>query len=212
MSKVSLKTQNIAPLSLLMLATLLVAHFITIGSVDLTVVSSMSSDAGLLGIFGTVCVLLSYLMPADWKHKLVFFRYRDVLPGHRFIKLSEKDPRINSKQLAELVSDKGEYADSPTAQNQLWYQKIYRPYKDREEIASVHKSFLLYRDAMVVTLFLIVAVGAVQVFSLSSLQEVINIKGLICIGFVWLLFVVAAQNSGKRFVTTSVAVWLTQIK
>ena len=211
MSKVSLKAQNIAPLSLLMLAALLVAHFVTIGSVDLTVVSSMSSDAGLLGIFGAACVLLSYLLPAEWKHKLVFFRYRDALPGHRFIKLSERDPRIDSKQLAELVSDSGEYTDSPTAQNQLWYQKIYRPYKDRAEIESVHKSFLLYRDAMVVTLFLIVAVGAVQVFSLNSLQEMINIKGLICIGFVWLLFVFAAQNSGKRFVTTAVAVYLAPV-
>lgn len=87
MSKVSLKTQNITPLSLLMLSTLLVAHFVTIGSIDLTVVSSMSFEAGLLGIFGAACVLLSYLIPAEWKHKLD----RDALPGHRFIKLSEKD-------------------------------------------------------------------------------------------------------------------------
>jgi hypothetical protein len=209
MSKVSLKTQNIAPLSLLMLSTLLVAHFVTIGSVDLTVVSSMSSDAGLLGVFGAVCVLLSHLLPAEWKHCLVFFRFIDVLPGHRFIELSKKDARIDGAQLEMVISDHCQSIDSPTKQNQLWYQTIYRPYKGRTEIASVHKSFLLYRDAMVVNLFLLMALGAAQLMTLN-LKELIDLTGLISIGLFWLLFTIAAQNVGKRFVTTAVAVFLTE--
>lgn len=209
MSNVSLKTQNVAPLALLMLAVLVVAYFVTIGTIDITMLSSWSSDAGLLGLFGTVCILLSYLIPAEWKHMLIFFRLQDVLPGHRFIQLSEKDPRIDSEALAVCLELSCVDSNNSVKQNNLWYQKIYRPHRDRAEIASIHKSFLLYRDAATVCLFLLVIVSVTQLL-LENFASVIGVKGLVVIAVFWVAFVLAAQNAGKRFVTTSVAVFLTE--
>jgi hypothetical protein len=209
MSKVSLKTQNVAPLALLMLSVLVIAYFVTIGTIDITMLSSLSSDAGLLGIFGVVCILLSHLIPAEWKHMLVFFRIQEVLPGHRFIKLSEKDSRIDSQALAECLELSCVDSNNPVKQNNLWYQKIYRPHRDRTEIASIHKSFLLYRDAATVCLFLLVIVSVTQLL-LENFTSVIDVKGLVVIALFWVTFVLAAQNAGKRFVTTSVAVFLTE--
>lgn len=209
MSNVSLKTQNVAPLALLMLSVLVVAYFVTIGTIDITMLSSLSSDAGLLGIFGAVCILLSHLIPAEWKHMLVFFRIQEVLPGHRFIKLSEKDSRIDSQALAECLELSCVDSNNPVKQNNLWYQKIYRPHRDRAEIASIHKSFLLYRDAATVCLFLLVIVSVTQLL-LENFTSVIDVKGLVVIAVFWVAFVLAAQNAGKRFVTTSVAVFLTE--
>lgn len=209
MIKVSLKTQNIAPLSLLMLTVLVVAHFVTIGSIDITILSSWSSDAGLLGLFGTVCILLSHLIPAEWKHMLIFFRLQDVLPGHRFIQLSEKDPRIDSEALTVSLELNCIDIHDSVKQNSLWYQRVYRPYRDKAEIASAHKNFLLYRDAATVCLFLLVIVS-VAGSVLGDFPSVIGVKGIIAVAILSGAFILAAQNAGKRFVTTAVAVFLAE--
>lgn len=209
MSKVSLKTQNVAPLTLLMLVVLVVAHFVTIGSINITMLSSWSSDAGLLGLFGTVCILLSHLIPAEWKHMLIFFRLQDVLPGHRFIQLSENDPRIDSEALTESLELTSVDINDPVKQNSLWYQKVYQPHRDKTEIASAHKSFLLYRDAAIVCLFLLVIVS-VALLVLGEFSSVIDVKGLVSIAILSSAFVLAAQNAGKRFVTTALAVFLAE--
>lgn len=74
---------------------------------------------------------LSHLMPADLKNALVFIRWRNVLPGHRFIQLAEKDTRIDIDLFKERVTDYESLKSDNKNQNSYWYREFYRPVKIR---------------------------------------------------------------------------------
>ena len=57
----------------------------------------VKDTGGSMVAIGTIAGLLSHLISAEYKSMLVFWRWRNVLPGHRFIQLAEKDMRIDSK-------------------------------------------------------------------------------------------------------------------
>jgi hypothetical protein len=207
MPKLSLKAQNVASLSALTLFVLSLALIVTNGQMSLELLPSLIPAAEALAVTGVVAIWFSYLIPADIKHILVFFRLRDVLPGHRFIGLSEKDPRIGGEALENIVDDFAEKRCDPALQNQFWYSEIYRSSKDAPEVISVHKSFLLYRDmASVLLVCLMLYIGGKQFFQPLSL--ILDEKGMVVIGGFVCLFLIAANSSGKRFVTTAVAVYL----
>ena len=210
MEKLSLKTQNVASLSMLTLFTLSLAFLVTKGGVGIDEVPSLIPAASALAISGVVAVWLSYLISADLKHILIFLKWNNVLPGHKFITLSEKDPRVDSRALSSNVSDIDQMRGDPKKQNQFWYSEIYRPIKNDSDIASVHKSFLLYRDAATVALIILVLLALIQVL-IPSIFTLVDYKGLCVIGCFMILFSIAANTAGKRFVTTSVAVYLSSL-
>ena len=147
------------------------------------------------------------MVPTSVKSSMVFLRLKHALPGHRFIQLSERDPRIDAQNLRasipEYLALKADYKN----QNRYWYNQIYRPIVDDREVSSSHKSYLLYRDAASVSVTLIVCLLIASLF-------LPMIKGVLTSGFVSVMaacsvgFVVAANIAGKRFVTTTVAIHL----
>lgn len=207
MGKLSLKAQNVAPLAMLTLFFLSVAVAVTSSQIQVETLPSLIPAASGLAITGVVAVFLSYLIPADIKHVIVFARLRDVLPGHRFIALSENDARISNSALEASVSDINDKRKNYSWQNQFWYNEIYRPIRDTSEIASAHKSFLLYRDAASVALLALLMLFFGQLIY-EELSSIINHNGLISIGVFVCLFLFAANAAGKRFVTTAVAIHL----
>ena len=207
MATLSLKAQNVAPLSMLTVFFLIVAHWVTKGSINTEQLPTLIPTASALAVAGVISVWLTYLIPADLKHMLVFFRTKNVLPGHRFIRLSEKDARIDNEQLNTEIKDIAEMRGSPAQQNQYWYRTIYRPLGDEPEVASIHKSFLLYRDAASVALICLMFFGIGQV-AIPELSAIIGLKGLGIIATFMAFLLLAANTAGNRFVTTSVAVFL----
>ena len=211
MPKLSLKAQNVAPLSALTLFMFGVAIAVTRGAFGAEGLSSLIPAAEALAITGVVVVWITYLVPADIKHVLVFGRLKHSLPGHRFISLSEKDSRVSNSALERVVPPLTQVRSDPAWQNQFWYSEIYRPRKDLPEVASAQKSFLLYRDAATVATISLITVAVGQQF-LESFFIILDARGFGVIGIFTCLFLLAANSAGKRFVTTAVAVHLSDLE
>jgi hypothetical protein len=209
MGAVSLKTQNLVPLSALTLLQLMTAYFVTQGEIDLSQFKSLTSTGGAALALSVVTAWFSYLLPTDIKNSIVFLRIKCALPGHRFLKLSRVDSRIDFELLKHRVSDFDALDNNPLRQNQYWYKEIYRPIANELEVASVHKSYLLYRDAAAISLIFIIILGSTKIL-LPSITAVIDQKGLIIFALFFIGFVVAANSTGRRFVTTSVAIYLSK--
>jgi hypothetical protein len=202
---VSLKVQNIAPLSMLIAMQFLAVILLSREEFDVGLFDALQESGSLMLGIGVVAGWLSYLIPADLKNALVFLRWKYVLPGHRFILLAEKDPRIDVAVFRTRVAAYDSLKLDQSAQNSYWYREFYKPQENQHAVASAHKSYLLYRDAASVS----VLIGII-----FSIAKILPDPVLPNIGFhfVWLFvsaavgFIVAAANSGRRMVATAVAV------
>ena len=211
MSGLSLKTQNIPALAALTALQLVAVALLNRMPFNTGQLAPLQDAGRAMLAIGVVAVWLSHLLPADGKNALVFFRLKNALPGHRFIRFAENDPRVDGQVLKARITDYQSILSDPKAQNSCWYREFYRPVADHEEVASAHKSYLLYRDAAAVSLFsgLIFLLG-----KLLSVQWMLGIN----LGSIWIFaaaaagFLIAAGNAGRRLVTTAVAVSLAHEK
>lgn len=203
---ISLKAQNVVPLTVLVMVQVYLVLFLAQGALDIGGIITSMESASVMLLLNVVIVWLSYWVPADIKNGLVFFRYKNALPGHRFIPLMKADPRIDNRQVRAKY-DLSELVNNESAQNSYWYRVFYKPNTDRMEIKSAHKSFLLYRDACAVSVILFAAYCLFAWFW-PDLTGYADIKfGLVFTVFA-LGFAIAACNSGKRMVTTSIVISL----
>ncbi|MDF1761811.1 MAG: hypothetical protein P1U57_00240 [Oleibacter sp.] len=205
---ISLKAQNVVPLTVLVMVQVYLVLFLAQGALDIGGIITSMESASVMLLLNVVIVWLSYWVPADIKNGLVFCRYKNALPGHRFISLMKTDPRIdNCHVLAKY--DLSELVNNESAQNSYWYRVFYKPNTDRMEIKSAHKSFLLYRDACAVSVILFAAYCLFAWFW-PDLTGYADIKfGLVFTVFA-LGFAIAACNSGKRMVTTAIVISLSE--
>ena len=207
MAAISLKAQNAAPLAVLVLLELLAVHFFNSASFDITLLTSAREAGGVMLAIGVLAGWLSYLIPADIKNALVFLRVQNVLPGHRFIQLAEADPRIDSALLKARVSDFESLSLDNKAQNSYWYREFYRPVIDQHEVASTHKSYLLYRDAAAVSLACALIFALAKQF-LPMPMSAYALSSVAIFLVATFGFAMAGANAGRRLVATSVAISL----
>ncbi|HBC3955984.1 TPA: hypothetical protein KD884_000207 [Vibrio parahaemolyticus] len=207
MMGISMKTHNIVPLSVLMVLQLTVVSVVNQSAFDISLLDILKDTGGVMLAIGAVSGWLSHLIPAELKSVLVFWRWRNVLPGHRFIQLSERDTRIDIDQLKLRVVDYESLKSNQNAQNSYWYREFYRPVTNHAEIVSTHRSYLLYRDAA--------AISFVSMFALLVAKQVFS-EQLLGVSYqaLWVFvvaiagFSIAARNAGQRLVTTAIAVRL----
>ncbi|MBY8100753.1 hypothetical protein KW475_20260 [Vibrio fluvialis] len=207
MMGISMKTHNIVPLSVFMVLQLTVVSVVNQSASDISLLDILKDTGGAMLAIGAVSGWLSHLIPAELKSVLVFWRWRNVLPGHRFIQLSEKDRRIDNVILKARVPEYEALKLNNSKQNSYWYKEFYRPSNKQEEVSSTHRSYLLYRDA--------VAVSFVSMFSLLVAKQVLS-EQLLEVSYqaLWVFvvaiagFSIAARNAGQRLVTTAIAVSL----
>ena len=144
-------------------------------------------------LFYFVALILTYLFPSDWKHKIIYLRWKHPLPGSRvFSELLDKDERISRK---ELIDKYGNLPSSPQEQNELWY-KIYKEKQNDEIVLNSHGHWLLFRDLF--SIFIIVAVPSVVFTFLNSGIKSGIIYAIFCFVVVVVLWI-AARNAGERF-------------
>ncbi|CAI2346847.1 conserved membrane hypothetical protein [Vibrio parahaemolyticus] len=207
MMGISMKTHNIVPLSVLMVLQLTAVSLVNRSAFDLSFLDILKDTGGAMLAIGAVSGWLSYLFPADLKSVLVFWRWQNVLPGHRFIQLSEKDGRIDNVTLKARVSEYEALKLNNSEQNSYWYNEFYRPSNKQDEVASTHRSYLLYRDAAAVSLISVLILITGKLLFRELLMgisfEPFGVFAVAVMGFI-----VAARNAGQRLVTTAVAVSL----
>ncbi|ABC31708.1 conserved hypothetical protein [Hahella chejuensis KCTC 2396] len=205
MTSISLKAQNIVPLSLLVAVQLLAVYSLNYPVLDLNLLDFLKETSGVMLVIGVLAGWLSYLLPADLKNSLVFLRWKNVLPGHRFIQLCEDDARIDVEKLKARVPSFEELRSDHDAQNSYWYREFYRPLANQSEVASVHKAYLLYRDAAAVSLIMVALFSTAKLVLEPKLSDIAFYS-------IWIFCctalgcVVAGSNAGRRLVTTGVAI------
>jgi len=146
-----------------------------------------------------VVVLAGFISPEN-KARLVFWRYKYALPGHRaFSKLAPNDPRIDMQALTEKMGDS--LPHSPKQQNSKWYS-LYKNYAGSITVVQSQKHFLLARDLSSIS-FLFAAFGPLGLLFTQSFN------GALIYGFVmvihYIILAIVAQNHGKRFVCNVLA-------
>jgi hypothetical protein len=207
MAWISLKTQNLPTLALVMIAQVSIAYALSNPDFDWSSIEVFSPDTVVIGLIILAAGLLSSLLPASVKHQLVFLRLKNALPGHRFLQLAEHDQRIDLLRLKQQSLPLIQLNVTEEQQNGVWYQHIYHPHQHEPLVKDAHKAFLLWRDSVVVSLFiaLLLAVGVQTVpavaAAFSSLSFLVSVFFVLATGC-------AAHHNGKRMVTNAVIVWL----
>jgi hypothetical protein len=138
-------------------------------------------------------LILSYLLPSDWKDRVVYFRWHYPLPGSRaFTELCANDSRISRE---DLINKYGELPTRPDDQNSLWY-KIYKEKQSDEVVLNSHRHWLLFRDIFAISIILFLPSSAFTFWhtgAIAGLTYTLLILALIIV--LW----VCARNTGNRF-------------
>ncbi len=155
----------------------------------------LKADTLTAAMLPVICLLVRGLVSSGQKDKLVFWRCRYALPGHRaFSKLAKKDSRIDMKRLSSKI---GRLPAEAKEQNATWY-RLYRQHQDKTLVRETHKHFLLARDLAVIAL-LFVAFGAMGLFVAGAGSgPITGYAGLMLAQYFG--FAVVAKNHGTRLV------------
>lgn len=200
-----LKQENTRSIFLMMAASLVISAFLQLessslsGLIDVLVVGS----GGL--VLSVILVLLANLLPQSIKHKLVFTRYKNELPGCRVDQLCQKDSRIEYDVVSQRWPEVFAEDIDKATRNSRWYQQIYKRVKGSQEVLQAHRSFLLYRDACSgLLLILLITIGWALLGSSEFIGEIKPVVFLIQAALT-ILSLVAARIAGNRFVINAVA-------
>lgn len=155
------------------------------------------APGGLAAVFcGILNSQLNYLQ----KSRIVFFRWRDPLPGCRaFSHYAPRDPRINMKSVRAKWSPLPRGA---AQQNALWY-RIYQQEQGTDAVRYLNKNWLFARDYTSMCVLIITMLGTVGALQMPSVTS-----WSVFIGVVLMQFLFArrsAVNYAERFVTTVIA-------
>ena len=204
-----LKTQNAWPLAAMYVGTLLVVAVVHWGVEEVFALSLQLVEQVLvvaaITAFGGV---LSNFLPNDLKHPLVYWRFRNVLSGHRCRGICEKDPRLLSGDLKRRWPRMFLGEMNEDEQNVYWYNQIYRPVRNAPEVLQAHRSFLLFRDAGAGLLLLLVGVVLWKVVGEVAPVQSVSIWSVVTLAGIFVLVSQAARQSGDRMVANAVAVAL----
>lgn len=147
-----------------------------------------------------IAVFLNDLLPSNAKASIVFWRFKDALPGHRaFSEYAEADPRINMAVLKKKI---GEFPQSPRDQNTCWY-RLLQAHQSNVIVGDAHKRFLLFRDSSSLTLLILVIVGIATALPGVRLALQSMLIGGLAAQFLWLSL--SARNTGIRLVQSVLA-------
>ncbi len=208
--KESLKEQNTSMVVLFIIWCLTVYAMFVIVPADLwskmqSTFKELNSKDGLVGALSPILALLfTGLISSDNKARLVFWRYKYALPGHRaFTELIRKDPRIDVNMLKQKM---GSLPKGPKEQNSQWYS-IYKRHSEAPTVRHAHKQFLLSRDLCSIS-FLFTIVGPWGL--LLSGHEIYRalLYSAIMTGH-YFLFMIVARNNGNRFVCNALVEFVT---
>lgn len=192
------------------LATALGANFalyfvLLRGSALLTAVSErkLHDIRGVLTAGGGILLtgLLNAQLSSTAKARLVFWRWRNPLPGSRaFSDIITTDPRIDAETLRKRY---GPFPSDPVAQNKFWY-KLYLTVQDRPPVADAHEEFLFARDyagLIAIASVLLIPLAAV---SLTSLAKGLALTAVLVVQY--LAATRAARVHANRLVCTVLAI------
>jgi len=159
-----------------------------------------AKDGIIMALSPILSLILTGLISSGNKARLVYWRMRNALPGHRvFSKLVKNDPRIDMQNLAKKM---GSVPQDPKEQNAKWYS-LYKRYSESVTVKEAHRSFLLARDLCSIS-FLFAALGpwGLYIFQHTGKWAILY---FIVMFLHYFVLAMVAQNHGNRFVCNVIA-------
>lgn len=149
--------------------------------------------------FYVFVLVLTYLLPPVWKHRLVYMRWHHPLPGSRvFANLLDKDERVSRQ---DLVGEFGELPTTAADQNALWY-KIYKTKQTDEVVLNSHGRWLLFRDIFSISIVFFLPSAFFTFWNSGSKAGVIfTLPYIVLLIGIW----IGARNTGERFACNVIA-------
>ena len=204
-----LKAQDGWSLTAMYVGALLLVAFVHWGLEEVFAFSLQLGEQALvvaaITAFGGV---LSNFLPNHWKHPLVYWRFRNVLSGHRCRSICERDPRLLSSDLQRKWPLLFLHEMKEDEQNAYWYNEIYRPVKNEPEVMQAHRSFLLFRDAAAGLFLFLGGLLLWKVVGEAVPVQSVSIWSAVVLSGMFVLISLAARQSGDRMVANAVAVAL----
>ncbi|GAW97076.1 MULTISPECIES: hypothetical protein [Colwellia] len=201
----NLKKENNTPIFSILAAALLLCAGFQLGFDRLPDLTEALVAGTASTIFSAVLVMLTNLLSHNIKHKIIFTRFTNEMPACRINKLCRKDSRIDYQAAKERWSKVFDSATPAFERNSLWYRHIYKPVKDTNEVRQAHRSFLLYRDVFSGLVMLFITAFVWHLLGDPELIGEIVPEVFWVLGIFSALSLIAARNSGNRFVVNAVA-------
>ena len=201
---ISLKTQNRPFLALLLILNIAIWYGLTAtGRADPKVILDLTKSWQTLlpaGIGAIIVGILTEQFSPVMKARLVFWRWKDPLPGARaFTKYGPLDPRVD---MAALRSKLGALPTDPMEQNQTWY-RLYKAVQEATNVSGVHKEYLFLRDYTCLAVMLLLLLPPLGLW-LGMPSRLTGLYAIALLGQ-YLLVRNAASGAGKRMVTNVLA-------
>ncbi len=145
-------------------------------------------------------LVLDGIATPHFKAVLVYWKWRNPLPGHEAFTVHGKDDR--RVDMNALEAEHGPLPTHSAEQNLLWY-KLSRVTADRASVDEAHYAWLLMRDLTNLSVGLVsVSVGLAAAFRVVGWDLLILVSGQ---GLLYVLLRQVAANKGIRYVTTVLA-------
>lgn len=149
--------------------------------------------------FHVVVLVLMYLLPPDWKHRLIYTRWTHPLPSSRaFSRLVDTDARISRR---DLENQYGELPVIPSEQTALWY-RIYKSKESDPVVLNSQGRWLFFRDAFSIAIILVIPSLAYTLWN-SDVADALKLS-VFYLAIILALWI-CARNTGVRFVCNVLA-------
>lgn len=166
----------------------------------ITQIQTMLEHAGMAGIAGVAMLVLQEVFPRPMKEALVFWRFRDRLPGCRaFSEIAPADARIDPTDLAVLIPTTPMNA---TQQNALWYRWLKATESD-PAIADNHRRFLILRDCAILLALLALVTPVLLVWTHGTSRHTLLLSGGLFVAY--LIVATSARHAAIRLVGNVIA-------
>lgn len=200
-----LKKGNQPTIFSILAATLLLCAGFQFGFDKLPELKEMALAGTASALFSAVLIMLTNILPANIKHKLVFTRFVNEMPAGRCHSLCARDSRIDVDIAKERWPSTFNPLITQADRNGLWYREIYKPVKDSNEVMQSHRSFLLYRDLFSGLIIILISAVCWKFWGDPKQLGVLNNEVFIILSLFTFTSLIAARNSGNRLVTNAVA-------
>lgn len=154
-----------------------------------------------IGLAGVAATVLNTLPSAELKAMIVYWRWKNALPGHRaFSKYVDRDSRIDRGRL--LRTYKGAFPAEAAEQNAAWY-KLYKGVRNDVMILDANRVFLLLRYYAALSFLSILIFGPAAFLLIETRIVAVQYVGVLVLQY--MIVRVAAANAGIRLVTNVLA-------
>lgn len=152
-------------------------------------------------IAAAAVLLLAGVLPAAAKDRLVFFRWRHALPGHRaFTAATLSDPRIDVEKLGRNIQIS--FPSAPKEQNAAWY-RLFKKVETESSVEHCNRAFLLLRE--VAAMSVVAALGCAAWWTAVPKFRFVAEVAAFFFAIQYAVSALSSSNYGKRLVTTVLA-------